>query len=349
MVASTLAPKQGEFVPEEVNSEAYQQRHMGMVFEEGFSFSGFERDKVWLRTEKGYLDVSAVSGANDENDGRALVVADFDDDGDPDFFVHNTQRERHHLYRNDVGDSSGNGYVKIRLRATRGPAEAMGAIVRARFGGRTVAQLLAFGSGFVSQNAPELVFGLGDADSAEIEVRWPGRAVESFGSLRAGGSYLLVEGRGEAEEIPRHTFRFRDPPKPGLRVRAGERPPELVVLPAAGGEARPLALEGRERPLLVNVWATWCKACLSELPLLERLEREGRYDVVLLGADPPSSREAARRLLEKRAPSVEAYFLSDEEASRWFDLERLPLPTTLFLEDGKVTRIVQGALPESTR
>src|SRR5262245_48807539 len=117
---------------------------MGQIFKEGFSFSGFEKDKVWLNLGDQYLDVADISGADDDGDGRALCVADFDDDGDPDFFVHDIQRERHMLYRNDV-DLGARG-VKIQLKATNGPWEAPGAIVRAKTGVRTTAQVLAFGS-----------------------------------------------------------------------------------------------------------------------------------------------------------------------------------------------------------
>ncbi|MFG0317700.1 MAG: CRTAC1 family protein, partial [Planctomycetota bacterium JB042] len=212
VVQSTLPPR-ATFVTEEVNSAAYQDRQMGPVFAGTASFAGYERDKVWLWDGGRYLDVSGVSGADDENDGRALVFADFDDDGDRDLFVHHSQLGRHRLYRNDAPDGTGHRSIKVRLRATEGPAEAMGAIVRATIGGRTTAQVLAYGSGFLSQNAPELVFGAGGASTAsEVTVRWPGRAVESFGPLEAGRTHLLEEGRGQPTELPRQPIDLGEPP-----------------------------------------------------------------------------------------------------------------------------------------
>jgi thiol-disulfide isomerase/thioredoxin len=40
----------------------------------------------------------------------------------------------------------------------------------------------------------------------------------------------------------------------------------------AGGQLALSAFRGR--PLLLNFWATWCPPCVSELPLLDRFQRE---------------------------------------------------------------------------
>ena len=347
-MASTLSERE-EFVAESVNSAAYQNRHMGMIFEEGFSFSGFERDKVWLREGDGYLDVSLVSGADDENDGRALVFADFDDDGDRDFFVHNIQRERHMLYRNGAPDGTGHASVKVRLVATRGPAEAMGAIVRATVGEKTTAQVLAYGSGFLSQNAPELVFGAGSAPAVDgVSVRWPGRKVESFGRLEAGKTYLLEEGAGAAVEVPRRPFTFADPAPPGLVVEVGGTVAAVAAVDADGG-ATTLEFSG-EKPRIVNFWATYCSACVAELGELQELDDAGEYDVVLVGLDGPDARDRARDLLARKGVSVEAVWLDEASMTRLFDPRRLPLPTTLFFSPGgELIDVLQAPITEWRR
>jgi len=349
VVASTLSERD-EFVAESVNSTAYQSRHMGMIFEEGFSFSGFERDKVWLREGDGFLDVSLVSGADDENDGRALCFADFDDDGDRDFFVHNIQRERHMLYRNDAPEGTGHSSVKIRLVATTGPAEAMGAVVRATVSGATTAQILAYGSGFLSQNAPELVFGTGNADTAdEVIVRWPGRAVESFGALEAGKTWRLEEGSGQAVEIERRPFTFADPAPPGLVIEVGTTIQSVPAIDEDGG-ATTLSLARRDRPLIVNFWATYCSACVAELGELQKIADAGEFDVVLVGLDGEKSRTRARELLDKKGVSVEAVWLETESMEKLFDPRRLPLPTTLFFSpDGELIEVLQAPITEWRR
>jgi thiol-disulfide isomerase/thioredoxin len=51
---------------------------------------------------------------------------------------------------------------------------------------------------------------------------------------------------------------------------------------------RPSSLEAfRGRPVLLNIWATWCAPCILELPALDRLQRDigRRITVVALSVD----------------------------------------------------------------
>ena len=57
------------------------------MFQQGFSFSGYERDALFMnRDGKKFFDISGVSGIDSITDGRAAVFADFDNDGDYDVF-----------------------------------------------------------------------------------------------------------------------------------------------------------------------------------------------------------------------------------------------------------------------
>ncbi|TKW60382.1 MAG: TlpA family protein disulfide reductase [Blastochloris viridis] len=52
------------------------------------------------------------------------------------------------------------------------------------------------------------------------------------------------------------------------------------------GEAQPLkdvAVEGK--PVVLNVWATWCPPCLKEMPTLDALGKQGHYTVVAIATD----------------------------------------------------------------
>ena len=125
MVASSTASdsETSAFKPEAVGNPSFLRRQNGQIFSGGRSFSGNERDKLFLNEGDGsFVDVSALSGADSANDGRAVLAFDADDDGDLDLFVHETQRERHGLYRNDL--AIGTRGVKLRLRATSGHPEA---------------------------------------------------------------------------------------------------------------------------------------------------------------------------------------------------------------------------------
>jgi thiol-disulfide isomerase/thioredoxin len=52
--------------------------------------------------------------------------------------------------------------------------------------------------------------------------------------------------------------------------------------------------------LLINFWATWCEACRTDLPLLERFHEaaRGRFKVVAVSAD-KTGKEKVRAYLEK--------------------------------------------------
>ncbi len=352
-MASTIDVEKeaGVATAQEVNSQAYLSLHNGQMFTDGLSFSGHERDKLWLNTGAGFADLSALSGTDSPNDGRAVIACDFDDDGDVDLFVHNIQRERHGLYRNDVG---GEGFVKVRLRATSTNPEAVGAIVVLTGPHGPTAQVLSRGAGFVSCQAPELVFGLGGQEAAELEVIWPGGVRESFGSVGAGARVELVEGSGEGEPLAARPRVLPDPLPPGLRLEEGDVVPKLAVLDADGN---PRVLDvravGDGKPVMLNFWASYCDPCVKEIPDLQAIDDKGEQRVVAISMDAPGQVATAESLLARRGGSYPAYYLgakADGDAvpvEELVDLLRLPLPTTLVLSaEGRVETILRGPIRE---
>lgn len=69
---------------------------------------------------------------------------------------------------------------------------------------------------------------------------------------------------------------------------------QLVEVDAEGFEAILVGLRGR--PVLVNVWATWCVPCRAEAPLLRRAA-EADPDLVVLGLHADDDIEGAREFL----------------------------------------------------
>lgn len=340
VVASHLGDE--EIPGEEAGSTAYQDEHMGLIFEEGMSFSGFERDCVFIGDGTGrFADLSGISGADHPGDGRALVATDFDDDGDADVFLHNIQRERHALFRNDAATG---GFVKVRVRGTSGARDAAGAVVRLERGdGSTQAQLIALGSGFISSNAPELIFGLGDRAGGSLSVTWPGGTTEDFGQAAAGARLLLVEGTGSAEAYPAHTFAFPDPLPPGVRIRPGDSLTELAVQDAAGNvHTLDLTSDGET---LLNVWATTCASCVAEIPQLQEEDDAAGTRVIGISVDHARLREAAGDLIARRGGSYANWFVDGEQLAVFADPDRLAIPMTIWLDaEGTVLRILQGPI-----
>lgn len=69
------------------------------------------------------------------------------------------------------------------------------------------------------------------------------------------------------------------------RDNAGEAAPETPFSAPDGSETTLAAFRGK--PVLVNLWATWCAPCVAEMPTLDALaEREGeRLQVLVISQD----------------------------------------------------------------
>lgn len=331
----------GNIQKEGVGSDKYRNNHMSLIFGKGLSFSGFERNKLFLGKPVGYVDLSNISGADSESDCRAVLVADFDDDGDCDLFVNAIQRDCHHLFRNDLPRDGTRRSIKIRLRASHGNPDAVGAIVKIKTAAGTQARVLSCGGGFESQDADEMVFGLGSGSKASFSVRWPGRQVEEFGVLEAGGRYLLIEGTGKATSRAARSFRFSDPSARGVKVGVGQSMASLDLL-TVDGEAQKVALTG-DIPVLVNFWSTACRGCLAEMPELVRLQAEKKYRVVAISLDLEDRIALVHSFRKKYKMNFEVFRIGKAEAEKLFALDRLAIPVTFVLsKDGTVERILQG-------
>ena len=67
------------------------------------------------------------------------------------------------------------------------------------------------------------------------------------------------------------------------RSHKGEAAPAIAFEDPAG---KPVALAAfRGKPVLVNLWATWCAPCVAELPTLDALAKSGRIAVVAVSQD----------------------------------------------------------------
>jgi hypothetical protein len=124
---------------------------------------------------------------------RGVAFGDFDNDGDVDILVMNVN-EPPSLLRNDV--SGGGHWLKVKLTGTKSNRSAIGATVIATYGGRRQAQAVTAQSSYLSVNDRRLHFGLGAAQSADLEIRWPSGLQESVKAAPAGRLITIQEGAG---------------------------------------------------------------------------------------------------------------------------------------------------------
>ena len=137
-----------------------------------------------------FEQLSGVAGLNELHSSRGVAFGDFDNDGDVDILVVNLN-EPPSLLRNDV--MGANNWLKVQLVGTKSNRSAIGAQVIASYGGRRQVQTIMAQSSYLSVNDRRLHFGLGEAQTANLEIRWPSGAVETRMDMEAGQTLTIRE------------------------------------------------------------------------------------------------------------------------------------------------------------
>ena len=129
----------------------------------------------------------------ERHSSRGMAVGDIDNDGDLDILIWN-RNEPPSLLRNDL--KSSRHWLQVRLTGTKSNRAAIGATVAVQAGGRRQAQPVLSQTSFLSASDLRLHFGLGDATTAQMTVRWPTGVREKFAVPQVDRVLSLVEGAG---------------------------------------------------------------------------------------------------------------------------------------------------------
>jgi thiol-disulfide isomerase/thioredoxin len=330
-----------------------------LMFGQGFSFSGYERDPLYLNlgTRK-FADISGCSGIDSVTDGRASVFADLDNDGDLDVFLTTIQGQAHLLFRNNVGQDS----HWLRVLLDGGPRlghDAFSSVVRVRTSAGTLTKTKAGGSGYLSQHDPRLLFGLGrDTSVDSVEVTWPDGVKERFaGPFAAGSSLRLVRDSGRAEPVSVRAARLPDPLTRAesiaseVRVEPGEAAPDLPLVGLDGTRTSLRRLVRPGRRLLVNVWATWCVPCRREMPELEAMrERLAARGVDLVGVSVDTEPAAPVEAFSRARVRYPVFRLDPAAMDQLYASDEVTVPLSFVVEsDGRVSELVPGWSDASRR
>ena len=124
-------------------------------------------------------------------------------------------------------------------------------------------------------------------------------------------------------------------------VEIGQTLPEATLL-GLNGPSRKLS-EFRGKPLIINVWASWCGPCRQEMASLERLAWQGHASqFALIGISTDDYPEKARGLLKNTNATISHYIDRQLQLENMLGASQLPL-TVLVDANGRVVEKVYGA------
>ena len=132
-------------------------------------------------------------------------------------------------------------------------------------------------------------------------------------------------------------------------LAVGASAPDYSAETIAGGQVRLQELRGK--PVLLNVWATWCEPCRHELPVLQgfhtRFGSRG-LRVIAANVDRETSRDDVRAFVTRRELSMDVWIDREDRASHTFGIATLPA-TFLFDATGTLVWRRDGAITGNDR
>ena len=256
---------------------------------EGVSWSGHERNSCFLSsgTSGRFLNISEASGFAFPDDGRAMILTDWDGDGDLDSFISNRNAPQVRFLRNDIPQINKN-WISLRLKGSgMVNKDAIGARVTLIMDNQPpISRTLRAGHGFQAQASKELHFGLGsNASINKVLIRWPNGEEIEYESIEVDKSYNITYGTKKLQPFFKQPSKWPSPlPKLESNVTSSEVSVSLnSKIPAPSFSYTNFKEEEKKiyhsGPILINLWASWCVPCLQELKAFndnkESLEKAG--------------------------------------------------------------------------
>ena len=167
----------------------------GVLFPDYAEGKGFDDDvsRFWENDGAGvFTEISAQVGITDARAGKGMATLDYDNDGDLDVFVVNSQ-DHPILYRNDGGNQKDWLIVK-----TVGTGIGVGArmFLTIEEGGPTMVREMRAGNNFLGQNEMMVHFGLGNDTGplAKLTIQWPNGETEVLSNIERNQTLAFVRG-----------------------------------------------------------------------------------------------------------------------------------------------------------
>jgi len=125
------------------------------------------------------------------------------------------------------------------------------------------------------------------------------------------------------------------------RSHKGSQLPALTFKDASGKEINTASLKGK--PVLINLWATWCGPCIAELPALNKLAAGGKIRVLPVSQDSESAKAKVAPFLKTRGgDALEAWLDPEGTAAAQWQVSTLPASIYYDAQGREVWRINGG-------
>jgi hypothetical protein len=169
------------------------------IFEK-HNLSCFERNRLYLNVAgKDFIEVSHLSGADDEGDSRAAMAIDFRNNGQLDLVLRQAGGGPLKIFENRFPPRR---YLKVSLRGTKSNRLGIGARISVEAGALRLVRELYPANSYVSQLPSLAHFGLTDASKVDrLTVRWPSGIEQEFIDLRVDRHIVLTEGSSHVEAV----------------------------------------------------------------------------------------------------------------------------------------------------
>ena len=102
----------------------------------------------------------------------------------------------------------------------------------------------------------------------------------------------------------------------------------------------------KNKPLVVNFWATWCAPCLEELPMFESVHNRIGHEVTFLGINVSDSPTKANEMIIDAGISYQMG--RDPEGNFLVGLGIVGLPATVFIDsEGTIVDVHMGQISDA--
>jgi cytochrome c biogenesis protein CcmG/thiol:disulfide interchange protein DsbE len=129
----------------------------------------------------------------------------------------------------------------------------------------------------------------------------------------------------------------------GKTQSEGDALPDLELTSLNGGD-RLRTADLDDGPVVVNLWATWCIPCRTEMPALDSVAEKVGGDVRVIGVNIGDDAEDAEAFLDEVAVDFPQYL--DPDGDLHASVGATGMPTTVFANDGNILDVHRGTLSE---